>query len=155
MMLDLVVSKNTIPAMTDDSINRVRALENLILEKPQTDIATTHSLHSGVYTRTIMIPAGVVLTGALIKIPTTLIVLGDTTVYIGDQARSLVGYNVLAASANRKQAFVAHTDTYITMIFKTDAKTVEEAEEQFTDEFARLSSRYPDALNNFIITGEQ
>lgn len=140
--------------MTDVAIDKVRQLTDIISQYPQTDIVTTHSLHGGVYTRTIMIPAGVILTGALIKIPTTLIVSGKVTVYVGEQPSHFDGYNVLAASANRKQAFVAHTDTYLTMIFKTDAVTVEEAEEQFTDEFLLLSSRHPESINHFIITGE-
>lgn len=153
-MLDLVVTSNRIPSMSNAAIDKVRQLEKITLQAPQVDIRTTHSLHSGVYTRTIMIPAGVILTGALIKIPTTLIVCGRTTVFIGDQPKDIDGYNVIAASANRKQAFVAHDDTYITMIFCTNAKTVEEAEEQFTDEAHLLSSRRPGSLNDFIITEE-
>ena len=34
------------------------------------------------------------------------------------------------------------------------AETVEEAEEQFTDDFARLMSRHDDAVNDVVISGE-
>lgn len=153
-MLELVSNQNRVPAMSDAALNKVRALEKIVLEHPQTNIPTIHTLHGNVYTRTIMIPADVVLTGALIKIATTLIICGDITVYVGEKAICLTGYNVLAASANRKQAFVAHSDTYITMTFHTQAKTVEEAEDQFTDDAHLLMSRHDDALNTFIITGE-
>lgn len=147
-------SKSIVPAMTDAAIDKVRELEKFVLQAPQTAVRTTHSLHGGVYTRTIVLPGGSVLTGALIKIATTLIVSGEVTVYVGDFCMEIRGYNVIAASAHRKQAFVAHKDTTITMIFATDVKTVEEAEEIFTDEAHLLSSRLPDALNHFIITGE-
>lgn len=153
-MFNLAQNECRISAMDANSIDRVRELEQIVLSAPQVETPTTHTLHSGVYTRTIMISAGVILTGALIKIATTLIVCGDVAVYVGDKSIRLNGYNVYAASANRKQAFVAYTDTYITMIFKTYVKTVEEAEEQFTDDAHRLMSRHTDALNNFIITGE-
>lgn len=152
-MHDLMIT-GSIPSMSPATIDKVRKLENIILQAPQVDIETTHSLHGGVYTRTITIPCGVILTGALIKIPTTLVIEGSVTVFIGDKAKNFSGYNVMPASANRKQAFVAHTDTHITMIFTTQAKTVEEAEEQFTDEHAILSSRRPGSTNNFIVTGE-
>jgi hypothetical protein len=79
-----------------------------------------------------------------------LIVHGHCIVYIGDQSKELHGYNVLAASAGRKQAFIAVTDTYLTMIFVTDAKTVAEAEDEFTDEAHLLFSRAPDAINHIM-----
>ena len=43
-----------------------------MLECPQVAIQTTHHFHAGLYSRTIRIPAGVMITGALIKIPTLL-----------------------------------------------------------------------------------
>jgi hypothetical protein len=53
----------------------------------------------------------------------------------------LVGYNVIQASAGRKQIYVTREETAITMIFPSNAKTVEEAEEEFTDEAEMLLSR--------------
>ena len=92
--------------------------------------------------------------GALIKVATVLIASGDFTVYLGEEVVELSGYHVFAASAGRKQAFIARTDTYLTMIFKTGVKSVSEAEEEFTDEFAMLSSRRIDAVNHVVMTGE-
>lgn len=137
----VTIARNSLPMMTDDAIDKVRVFENCALQFPQVDIRTAHTFHAGIYARTIMIPAGTVLTGALIKIATVLIVSGDVTVYIGDETIDLYGYHVLSASAHRKQAFVAHTDTYLTMVFSTKATTVEEAEEEFTDEAHKLISR--------------
>src|SRR4051794_1306213 len=129
-----------IPAMSEVAIDNVRQLESFTTTMPQIDIETSHALHAGMYARTIMIPAGVLITGALIKIATLLIVQGDVIIYIDGEAKQLNGYNVFAASANRKQAFIAQTDTYLTMVFPSAAQTVEQAEEEFTDEHHLLLS---------------
>lgn len=153
-MNELSVVQNNIPAMSNMAIGKVRKLESFALCMPQIDIDTSHVIHAGMYARTIMIPAGVMITGALIKIATMLIVQGDVIAYIGDDTIELHGHTVLPASANRKQAFIAQTDTYLTMIFLSDAKSVEEAEEQFTDEADMLISRKDTVGNQVIITGE-
>lgn len=152
-MNNIATTENHIPAMSELAINNVRQLEELVLKVPQIKIPTNHLFHAGVYARTIMIPAGVILTGALIKIATVLVVSGDVIVYMGEKTKELHGYgNVLAASGGRKQAFVAITDTYLTMIFATKVKSVEAAEDEFTDEANLLFSRAPDAVN-YIMKG--
>ena len=119
---------------------------------PQVPITTYHLIHAGLYARTITIPAGVLLTGALIKRSTLVILNGDVTVANGDKSERLIGYNVLPASAHRKQGFFAHADTQITMLFATSARDVQSAEEEFTDEAHRLFSRHGENVVN--ITGE-
>lgn len=141
-----------LPRMSEDALNRVRALEGYMLDAPQSPLVTRHLLHAGMYARTIVLPAGVVLTGALIKIATVLVVNGRVKVYTGDNVLDLAGYNVVPGHAGRKQVFYAEEDTELTMMFPTTAKTVEEAEEQFTDEAARLMSRT--GLNEVLITGD-
>jgi hypothetical protein len=135
------INSGIIPSMSERSIDKVRQFESFSLTLPQVKIDTFHTFHAGLYARTIMIPAGVVLTGALIKIATILIINGDVIAYIGDDSIRLSGYNVLPAEQNRKQAFVAQTDTYMTMLFSTNAKTIEDAENEFTDEASLLFSR--------------
>lgn len=151
-MLSLVSTQNRIMPMSDEAINSVRKFEEVLEKLPQIDIGTSHIIHAGMYSRTVMIPVGAVITGALIKIATMLIVAGNATAYIGEKTIELTGYNVIPASANRKQAFLAHTDTFLTMIFPSDASTVAEAEEYFTDESNRLMSHGSD--NQVTITGE-
>lgn len=152
MSNDLTVQK--IVSMDMAEIDAVRQLENELLKTPQIKIATQHIIHAGMYARTIVVPKGVVLTGALMKIATLLIIQGDFLLFAGDKAIKLQGYNVFTGAPNRKQAGVALTDTHVTMIFPTQVKTVAEAEEQFTDEFVGLFSRYPDAENHVVITEE-
>jgi len=143
-----------IPSMNTPAIDMVRKLENMALKFPQVNINTDHVIHGGMYARTIMIPAGVLLTGALIKVATVLIVSGDVIVYMDSETVKLCGYNVFSASANRKQAFLAITDVYITTVFPTEASTVTEAEEQFTTESNKLMSRSEVNNNRITITGE-
>lgn len=153
-MSNLVAAESRIPAMTPEAIGKVRELEAITRELPQVEIATDHVLHGGMYARTITIPAGVLLTGVFIRVPTLLVFDGNATVNAGDEPVTLVGYHVLAASAHRRQAFLAHADTRLTMVFATRAKTVAEAEDEFTDEAHLLFSRKPGAVNHINITGE-
>lgn len=153
-MNNLTTSKNHIRAMTPQAVDKVRELETRLLADSQVLIPTDHILHAGMYARTIVVPAGVALTGALLKIATLLIISGDMILYVDGAPHRLTGYNVFAGSAHRKQAGLAVTDTAVTMIFKTDVKTVAEAEEEFTDEAHMLWSRLDGAINNIIFTGE-
>lgn len=153
-MSNVVCTDNRIGAMTPAAIDKVRKLENALRELPQIDIGTDHIIHSGMYARTVVIPAGAVVTGVLIRVPTIIVVKGHCMVSIGDEAVQVNGYKVLAASAHRKQACMAFEDTTWTMIFTTDASTVEEAEDQFTDEPHLLMSRQDGSVNTINITGE-
>lgn len=141
-MRDLVVDHpRHIAAMSETAIDQVARLEAAALARPQVLIRTDHVLHAGVYARTVLVPAGVLITGVLVKIPTVLIVRGHATVFVEGGPVEIEGYQVVTAEAGRKQAFVAHADTHLTMIFATTAATVEQAEAQFTDEVDMLQSR--------------
>ena len=110
--------------------------------------------HGGMYVRTIRIPAGVAITGALIKVSTVLIFNGHASLFNDGEAVELCGYHVIPAFRGRKQVFLAHTDTDLSMLFPSTAKSVEEAEEAFTDEADRLISRLDPKTNSMMITGE-
>jgi hypothetical protein len=154
-MGEVVAEFPRIAAMSPVALDKVRQLEERAAAMPQAEIITHHVLHGGVYARSIRIPAGVMITGALVKVATVLIVDGDVLAYIGtDEPLRLTGWQVLPASAGRKQAFVALADTDMTAIFPTRARTVEEAEAEFTDELDILMSRKDPATNAIVITGE-
>jgi hypothetical protein len=153
-MTDLALPIVRIPAMSVAAIDKVRALEAEVRKLPQLQLTTHHVLHGGMYARTITIPAGSVITGVFIQVPTVLIVNGHAVVNTSDEAMTLVGHNVLAASAHRRQAFVAIEETHLTMVFATQAQTIEQAEDEFTNEAHLLISRHDDAINHITITGE-
>lgn len=144
-----------IPAMSEAAIAGVRALERWVLAQPQRRLHTDHVLHraAGTYTRTLFVPAKVLITGALVKIPTTLIVAGDAYFLIDGLPQRITGWAVLAADANRKQGIEAITDTMLAMMFKTGARTIAEAEEEFTDEAHLLFSRQLGYTNSYTVTG--
>ena len=48
---------------------------------------------------------------------------------------------LIAGAAGRSQVFRAIEDTFITMLFASDADSIERAEEEFTDEFENLLTR--------------
>lgn len=153
-MNQLVATKNHIAPMAPDAIEKVRLLEAEVLKQPQVQIKTEHVIHGGIYSRTIMVPAGTVTTGVLIKVPTVLIVSGRCLVFIGDERVEVDGYKVFAGSALRKQAVYCIEDTFITMIVASDAHSIEQAEDEFTDEAHMLGSRSSEAVNEIFISGE-
>lgn len=154
-MNSLIVAHKRVPAMDAPSVERVRELEKELQKHEQGSYFTNHVLHAGMYARTLVTPPFTVITGALIKIPTMLITHGEITAYVGNGSVRLHGYNVLPASAGRRQAVYSHdTDAYYTMIFPTTAKTVEDAERYFTDEYSLLASHKDEKMNYTIITGE-
>lgn len=153
-MRDVALSAVRVPTMTAEAIDKVRALQIADGAKPQVALETQHVLHAGLYSRTIHLPGSVRITGALIKVATLLIVQGDCWVWLGDKTRRLTGYHVLPASAGRKQAFWSIDETFITMVFPTDARDVESAERQFSDEAEALASRRGDTPNQIVVTGE-
>lgn len=149
-----VTQRVCIPAMTPYAVDKTRQLESAILQLPQHNLVTRHLIHAGVYHRTLLFPVGVLVACAFIKRSTTVIISGDITVFIGDDSARFTGYHVLPASAGRKQAMLAHEDTELTMLFATNATTVEEAEAEFTDDTDILMSRKNLDTDIVVVTGE-
>lgn len=133
-MSSLTVNEKRISTMGESAIAKVREFETFIAAGPQEEIGTDHVIHGGMYARTVMIPAGVTVTGTAIKLATMFIFQGHASLYTGEGAIELRGYHVLTASAGRKQALHAYEDTWCTMIFSTSATSIEQAEDEFTDE---------------------
>ncbi len=142
-----------LPPTPKKMLDEIDMLQAFLLQIPQTQIATEHLFHAGLYTRTIRMAPDLVLIGALMKRATVVIVAGHARVLAGENWIDLDGYNVLPASAGRKQVFVSVSEVFITMIFPTQATTVEEAESEFTDQAAELASRR-DNVNRVVWTGE-
>lgn len=134
-------TKDFVPQMSPEMIDKVRQVEHLAKRYPQLKIPVQHYLHGGMYVRTVTLPAGVMITGAHITIETNLVVHGHAMVHTGTQWIECQGYKVIPAEANRKQIFVAITDVNLTMFFPTSAENVKDAEEQFTSEAHLLQNR--------------
>ncbi len=143
---------NTLPATNGEFLETICAVEHKVREMEQISVQTEHVLHAGMYARTVRLDANVLIVGVLIKRPTMLVVEGHAQVFAGDKWYAIDGYNVIAASAGRKQMYVTTEPTSITMLFPTKATTVEQAEAEFTDETDNLISRK--SANDLIVIGE-
>lgn len=148
-----IVAGNTLPAATPKALENILALESEVMAMPQLHFQTEHLLHAGMYARTVRLAPGTLIVGALIKIPTVLVVHGRARVFAGERWYKIEDYQVLPASAGRKQIFVALSTVEITMLFPSHASSVAEAEAEFTDETEKLVSRHDGADDIVVITG--
>ena len=152
-MSGLTITEYTLPPTPPGVVEKLEQIERQLMGNEPADVPTDHLIHAGMYVRTILIPKeGLVVTGALVKRATVVILTGSVGVMVGEEWIRFDGYHVLPASAGRKQAFRSFSPVIITMMFPTAAKTVEEAEAEFTDDCDRLLSRRQDA-NSIRITG--
>ena len=138
-----------LPAPSPELMADICDVERRIRGRKQIEIQTEHVLHGGMYARTVRLEPGFAIVGVLVKVATTLILHGDALVLMGEDWERLAGYHVLTGSAGRKGVFVALQPTELTMICASKAKTVEQAEADFTDEADNLLSRQQ---NNDLVT---
>lgn len=136
-----VMAKGDLLPTSESGIAEVQVLEALNLAKPPANVPTEHFIHAGCYVRTCHIPAGVVLTSALIKVPTVVIIHGSVLVRTDGETHPVRGSAVLRGMAGRKVAYFAETDTEITMVYATRKAVPEDCEPEFTDEFEQLLTR--------------
>jgi hypothetical protein len=153
-----VIAAPVVPAMSEEALAKVRTLQAELAKFPQVPVRMHHVLHGGMYARTCYVPANHLAACCLVKVPTILVLSGVADLYVGkDEPLRLEGdaedHIVVPASAGRKQVFYSVTDIALTMVYVTNAKTVEEAENELTDEAETLASRR-DNLNTCVITGE-
>lgn len=123
------------------SLEQVVAFQNALSELPQRECPTDHLIHGSIYARTIFIPAGTVLVGALTNLDNICIVNGDITVTTDDSVVRLTGYHVIPASKGYKRVGLAHSDTYWTTLIHTQTTSVVEAENEMTNEAHLLQTR--------------
>lgn len=138
-----LAERRELPALAPSDRVLVERAQALVRELPPLDIPTEHLLHAGLYARTVCIPAGALVVGSHMRRATVLVLDGDASVFTGgdERERRYTGRHVIAGAAGRKSMFLAHAETSLTLLLPTDARTVEQAENDFTDEAAELLSR--------------
>jgi hypothetical protein len=119
----------------------VSNLEDQLLAMPQVDLVTENVIHGGMCARTIFIPAGTLLTGALTNIDNICVVQGDIVVTTDDGSKRLTGFNVIPANAGIKRVGLAYADTWWSMIWPTSKTDVTEIEDEMSSESEKLASR--------------
>ena len=121
--------------VTAACVEFARNVEALLKQaSQQVRVPIEESLHNGVYVRTGFVPPGVIATGCLTKVPTTLIVIGKCKVSCAEGVIDVDGFACFETAAGRKTVFRTITKTVTVMIFKTDARTTEEARRAMTDD---------------------
>lgn len=153
-MPDLVPVYAKLAPTSQEGIDKVRRFAELLLEMPQIPFVTEHLLHAGMYTRTVRLPPMTAIAAVMIKVPTVLIAMGEGRIYTGDEVIEVAGYSVLPGSAGRKCACICESEFAVSMIFPCTARTVEEAEKAFTDEYALLVPLSKAEAHEILITGE-
>jgi hypothetical protein len=121
----------------------VCALEQIALKYPQVDLSTAMQCFGGMAARTILVPAGTLLTGALTNIDNLCIVSGDITVTTDEGVIRLTGFHVLPAKAGHKRAGLAHADTWWTTVWPTALSDATAIEDEMTGESNLLQTRRP------------
>ncbi len=134
-------------AMSREDIAKIRGIREALREElvanpdAEVEIPCEQHLHAGFYSRTIFIPKDTVAVGVTITKDTQLVISGHVLMNDGTHVVEIDGYRVLECKAGRAQIARTLEDTYMTMSFATDAKTVREAEDEFTDEPEQLLTR--------------
>ena len=146
---------STLVPPSPDLLAKLAQAQAFILQCPQGEVITEHLLHGGMYARTIRRGPGMVSIGSLMLRATILLVHGDCSIIGGDGKRvDLTGYNIIPGCAGRKQLSVTHSPVEMTMIFPTQATTVEEAENEICAEADQLMSRKDNSKDKIMITGQ-
>jgi hypothetical protein len=119
----------------------VIALQEKMLELPQTLVTVDHFIHAGMYSRTAFIPAGVMGVGVEWCQDNIVILVGDITVTTDEGVIRMRGHNILKANSGIKRVLLAHQDTYFTAIFTTKATDVFDAETELSRECDFMQTR--------------
>lgn len=125
--------------------DQVRAVEQFLLQLPQTDLQHTHHIVRtplGVmYARQIVVPADTVITGAACKVDHLCTVQGDITVSTDSGVRRITGQDTFTARAGHKRIGIAHSNTVWTTYQIVQSDDLEQIERELTDEADMLLTR--------------
>jgi len=135
---------------TRDQIDR---FEQLIFEHAaangEATIPTQHVQVSGLYGRSVMIPAGTVCTGAPHKAEHLAVCVGDVSVWVEDTGvLRLTGVHILPAQVGTKRVVFAHADTVWFTVHRNDTGStdVRVIEDTLVEHADRLATRRQAAI---------
>lgn len=114
---------------------QIRALQAELLTLPQVEPPTEHVFHGGMYCRQVVQPAGCLVVGKVHKREHFfMLVQGVLAVTEGDGVAEEIHAPFLHCSApGTKRALLALTDVLYMTIHRTDATSVEEAEDELVE----------------------
>lgn len=134
-------------AVTNDSLNCINAITEFMLQNTdQVQIKIDQDLCGNFYARHCLVPKDVVIVGALLKVPTAIIIDGDCIVYDGKETRRITGYKIIAGQAYRQSIFRAIEPTHITMLAMVNSTNLEDVQRQLTDQHMLLTNHRQELL---------
>lgn len=114
---------------------KLQEIEDKILEQPQVEVETGHYIADGVYLRSILIPEGATLTGAVHLTETIdVMVYGDLTVVTEEGTRRITkAGSVFVSKPGLKKVAYAHKETLWMTVHAVDnikEKTMDDIEKE-------------------------
>lgn len=134
-------STDLVEVFSNPTADKINKYEDILEQMPQVVLNTTHCVSGEVYARTILIPAGVSLVGAVHNKDHINIMCGDITVTTDDGMKRLTGFHVFATKAGMKRVGYAHADTTWSSIMHTKETEIDKIEEDITPDSHKLQTR--------------
>ncbi len=132
---------NDLTASSGPTREQVNRFEGLLRQVPQIDFGAMHCLSGKVYVRSIFIPAGAALTGAVHKTDHVNIVLGDIMVSTDEGMQRITGFQILPTKAGMKRVGVALADTHWATCCATSQSEIEAIEDELVEDAHLLQTR--------------
>jgi hypothetical protein len=142
-------------APTREQIDRLESVLLSIEADVGVEIETRHHFAPGVYCREVLIPAGVVLTGAEHKSEHMVTFDGDITVWHEGAMVRLTGHHTLVSTPGARRVGFAHADTWCRGFFPNpdNCTEVRELERRFVVGSERLQGNRQPVLR--FVVGDQ
>lgn len=130
---EVVDFTTTLSTMSGDMIEKLFAIEAVLLQMPQVEVPLRHCFGNKVYVREMTAPKGSILIGKMHKYKQVNIVIkGDISVLTEDGWKRLKSGDMFESPAGIKRAGFTHEDTVWTTICGTEETEVNKAEDELT-----------------------
>lgn len=132
-MSAMVKFATDLSAMPGDMIEKLFAIEEAFLKRPQAEILTRHCFGNKVYVREMTAPKGSIIIGKMHKYKqVNIVVKGDISVLTEDGWKRLKSGEMFESPAGIKRAGYTHEDTVWTTICGTEETDINKVEDELT-----------------------
>ena len=130
---EMVDFTTTLSTMSGDMIEKLFAIEAVLLKLPQVEIPLRHCFGNKVYVREMTAPKGSIIIGKMHKFKqVNIVVKGDISVLTEDGWKRMKSGDMFESPAGIKRALVTHEETVWTTICGTEETDVDKAEDALT-----------------------
>jgi len=120
-MMELLTEEQVHSVLAGQTVDRIEAMEAMMLEQPQVEVPVDEQFINGMYAREILIPEGTLLTGAVHKDAHFAIMLsGDIALATPNGVQRMTGSHVMEGKPGWKRAAYAFEDTRWLTVHRTD-----------------------------------